>query len=130
MSEPLLLVLNRNFTLATTKGHVIEFKKGVPTNVPKAVYQEALSIGAQPPDGSEPAVDDDKKKDAAPQDPAERNPLILAAIEALIDRNEREDFTAAGSPTVDAVSKEVGFKVAAKEIAGQWQAYHEKKAQQ
>jgi hypothetical protein len=130
MSEPLLLVLNRNFTLATTKGHVIEFKKGVPTNVPKAVYQDALSIGAQPPDGSEPVVDDDKKKDAAPQDPAERNPLILAAIEALIDRNEREDFTAAGSPTVDAVSKEVGFKVAAKEIAGQWQAYHEKKAQQ
>jgi len=130
MSEPLLLVLNRNFTLATTKGHVIEFKKGVPTNVPKAVYQEALSIGAQPPDGSEPVVEDDRKKDAAPQDPAERNPLILAAIEAIIERNEREDFTAAGSPTVDAVSKEVGFKVSAREIAGQWQAYHEKKAQQ
>lgn len=130
MSEPLLLVLNRNFTLATTKGHVIEFKKGVPTNVPKAVYQEALSIGAQPPDGNEPVVEDDRKKDAAPQDPAERNPLILAAIEAIIERNEREDFTAAGSPTVDAVSKEVGFKVSAREIAGQWQAYHEKKAQQ
>ena len=130
MSEPLMLVLNRNFTLATIKGHVIAFEKGKPTAVPKAAYQDALAIGAQPPDGSAPAVDDDKKKDAAPQDPNERNPLILAAIEKLIDRNDREDFTAAGSPTVDAVSKEVGFKVASKEIAGQWQEYHDKKAVQ
>ena len=130
MSEPILLVLNRNYTLATTKGHVIAFEKGKPTSVPKIVYNEAIAIGAQPADGTDPDVLKDEKKSSAPQDPAERNPLILAAIEKLIDRNDREDFTAAGSPSVDAVTKEVGFKVSAKEIAGQWQEYHAQKAAQ
>ena len=128
MSEPILLVLNRNYTLATTKGHVIAFEKGKPVNVPRAAYNDAIAIGAQPADGGDPDVLKDEKQDTTPQDPAERNPLILAAIVKLIDRNDREDFTAAGSPSVDAVTKEVGFKVSAKEIAGQWQEYHEKKA--
>ena len=130
MKELPKLVLNRDYVLTTTKGHVIAFKKGEPTHVPAAVYQDAIAIGAQPADGSDPNVLEDKKDSKAPADPAERNPLILAAIEKIVAGNERKDFTAAGSPTVDAVSKEVGFKVSAREIAGQWQAYHENKAQQ
>lgn len=131
MKERPLLVLHRNYTLATTKGHVIEFKKGVKTYVPPAVYAEAIAIGAAPADGSDPAVlEDDRPKDSAPADPGERAPLILAAIKALVERNDREDFTAAGSPAVDAVTKAVGFKVQAKEIAVVWQAYHEEKAEQ
>ncbi len=128
MAEAVLLVLNRNFTLATTKGHVIQFVKGVPTAVPKSVYNDAIAIGAQPPDGTAPDIKDEEEKSDVPQDPAERNPLIYAAILKLVKRNERESFTAAGSPTVDAVSHELGFKVAAREIAGQWQAYHDAQA--
>ena len=123
-----LLVLNRNYVLTTTKGHSVAFKKGELTHVPPAVYQEALGIGAMPPDGEAPQVEDDSKKSAAPSDPAERGPLILAAIEKLVAANERDDFTAAGSPAVDAVAKLVGFKVQAKEVATVWQAYHEKVA--
>jgi hypothetical protein len=123
-----LLVLNRDFVLTTTKGHSVAFKKGEPTHVPPAIYQEALGIGAMPPDGEAPQVEDEGKKAQAPSDPAERGPLILAAIEKLVETNERDDFTAAGSPAVDAVTKLVGFKVQAKEVATVWQAYHEKVA--
>ena len=122
------LVLNRNFTLTTTKGHSIAFVKGVPTHVPPAIYQEALTIGAIPPDGEAPHVEDVVKTDNAPSDPAERAPLILDAIEKLVAENARDNFTAAGSPTVDAVSKLVGFKVQSKEIAPVWQSYHDKVA--
>ena len=123
-----LLVLNRNYVLTTTKGHSVAFEKGVPTHVPPAIYQEALAIGAIPPDGEDPHVEDVVKTDNAPSDPAERAPLILAVIEKLVAENARENFTAAGSPTVDAVTKAVGFKVQSKEIATVWQQYHDKQA--
>ena len=123
-----LLVLNRNYVLTTTKGHSVAFEKGVPTHVPPAIYQEALTIGAIPPDGEDPHVEDVVKTDNAPSDPAERAPLILGAIEKLVAENARENFTAAGSPTVDAVAKAVGFKVQSKEIATVWQQYHDKQA--
>ena len=123
-----LLVLNRNYVLTTTKGHSVAFEKGVPTHVPPAIYQEALTIGAIPPDGEDPHVEDVVKTDNAPSDPAERAPLILDAIEKLVAENARENFTAAGSPTVDAVAKAVGFKVQSKEIATVWQQYHDKQA--
>ena len=123
-----MLVLNRNYVLTTTKGHSVAFEKGVPTHVPPAIYQEALTIGAIPPDGEEPQVEDVVKTDNAPGDPAERAPLILAAIEKLVAENARDNFTAAGSPTVDAVTKAVGFKVQSKEIATVWQQYHDKQA--
>ena len=76
-----LLVLNRNYVLTTTKGHSVAFEKGKPTHVPPAVYQDALALGAIPPDGEDPQVEEVTKTDNAPADPAERAPLILAAIE-------------------------------------------------
>ena len=90
----------------------------------------AIAIGAQPADGSDPNVLEDKKDSKAPADPAERSPLILAAVEKIVAGNERKDFTAAGSPTVKAVERELGFDVDAREIAAVWQEYHEKKAAQ
>jgi hypothetical protein len=124
------LVLNRTYVLSTLKGHSVGFIKGVPTHVPPSVFAEAIAIGATPVDGSDPNILEDEAKDHAPADPADRNPLILAAIEKLVDRNERDDFTAAGSPTVSAVSAAVGFKVQAREIANVWQMYHDKLAAQ
>lgn len=124
------LTLNRDYVLTTTKGHVIAFKKGEPTHVPASCYQDALAIGAQPADGSDPNVLEDRKEGKAPADPAERSPLILAAIEKIVASNERKDFTAAGSPTVKAVERELGFDVDSREVATVWQEYHEKKAAQ
>jgi hypothetical protein len=123
-----MLVLNRNYTLTTTKGHSVAFVKGQPTHVPPAIYKEALAIGAMPPDGEEPMIEEDVRTDNAPSDPADRAVLILAAIEKLVAENARDNFTAAGSPTVGAVSGLVGFRVQAKEVATVWQQYHEKVA--
>ena len=124
------LTLNRDYVLTTIKGHAIAFKKGEPTHVPASCYQDAIAIGAQPADGSDPNVLEDKKDSKAPADPAERSLLILAAIEKIVAGNERKDFTAAGSPTVKAVERELGFDVDAREVAAVWQEYHEKKAAQ
>lgn len=124
------LTLNRDYTLTTDKGHVIKFEKDKPTHVPQIVYADAIAIGALPSDGSDANVIEEAQVSKAPVDPAERQPLILMAIEDIVARNEREDFTAAGSPTVEAVSKVVEFKVRATEIAQAWQAYHDKKAAQ
>lgn len=124
------LILNRNYTLNTTKGHSVAFVKDEPTFVPNVIYQEAIAIGAQPADGTDPDVLKDEAKDNTPSDPSDRAPLILAAIESITARNGREDFTAAGTPTAAAVSKEVGFKVQNKEIAPVMQQYHDAKAAQ
>lgn len=130
MSETPKLVLNRNYVLATTKGHSIAFEKGVPTHVPPSVYAEAIAIGATPDDGSDPNVLLEDTKKSYPTDPLERKPLITAALEKIVADNERTDFTAAGSPTVAAITREVGFNVSAAEIATAWQAYHDAKAAQ
>lgn len=130
MKELPKLTLNRDYVLATTKGHIIAFKKDKPTHVPASCFQDAIAIGAVPADGSDPNVLEDKQDSKAPADPAERSPLILAAIEKIVAGNERKDFTAAGSPTVKAVERELGFDVDAREIAAVWQEHHEKKAAQ
>jgi hypothetical protein len=119
------LVMNRNYVLNTRTGHSLEFKKGVPIHVPPIAYAAAMEAGAVPPDGEDVEVEE-KTEAHVPNDPAERNPLIAKAIIDLVAANNREDFTAAGSPTVDAVSKLVGFKVRATEIAQMWQAYNDK----
>jgi len=124
-----LLVLNRNHVLNTTKGHSVVFWKNVPTHVPPALYQDALAIGAVPADGSPPVVNEPAKTTKGPVDPAERTPLIFSAIERIVAENARENFTAAGHPSPDAVSRLVGFKVGAREIAPVWQSFNERIAE-
>ena len=121
-----MLVLNRNYVLTTTKGHAIAFEKGKPTQVPPSCYQDAIAIGAQPEDGSDPNVLEDPQTNTPPTDPAERSPLILAAIEKIVAANQRKDFTAAGMPHTKAVERETGFDVDAREVAAIWQERSEK----
>lgn len=122
------LVLNRNYVLTTTMGHSIEFKKGEPVHVPPVMYSAAIAIGAQPIDGSDPNVLPEEVVKKYPTDPAIRTGDILAAIEQLVAQNERKDFTAAGTPSVKAVEREVGYDVDAREVQAVWQQYNNKKA--
>lgn len=122
------LVLNRNYVMSTLFGHSIEFIKGVPTTVPKIVYQDALNIGAQPAEGETLDILPPDGDNDAPTDGAERAEKIMAAMLRMFEKNERDDFTSAGAPRVDAVSKAVGWKVHAKELQIVLQDYHNKKA--
>lgn len=119
------LILNRNYVLTTTKGHVIRFVKGEPTHVPPIVYQEAIAIGAQPDDDEAPDLLPDEKQAVVVHDITQRNALILGAIEKIVGGNSRMDFTAAGTPTVKAVERELGFDVDRAEVNRNWQQYNE-----
>lgn len=126
MSKPNLFTLNRNYVLTTTDGRSILFEKGVPTHVPPFMVKAAVAIGATPQEGE---VDfDEPAKKGAPTDPSERESAILDAVEKLATENERDAFTAAGTPKVKAVEKLVDFSVDAREVQKVWNEYQEKMA--
>jgi len=116
------LVLSRNFTLATKRGHMITFKKGQPTWVPPSCVHDAAAIGAEDingkvdPLGAEAGV-------VIPLSAAERNGQINAALSKLVARNEREDFTGSGAPNRAVLNNMLGFRVDKKELETLWGAH-------
>lgn len=122
-------VLNRNHTLRTTFGHIVNFVKGVPTYVPPIIAKEALLIGAEPCDGNL-GVEILEPETAPPPEPptgAEREKQVWMAFDRICERNERESFTAQGVPTQDSVEKVAGFKITRKEQQTFWQTYRDMK---
>lgn len=113
---------HRDHTLATTRGHVLDFKKGEKIWVPPECVRFVLEIGAVPEDAM---VDDEKK---APEDPQgdERKDSIRSAFELLVARNSREDFNATGVPTIAAVTDLAGFKVDKHELKALWAEFQAK----
>ena len=123
-SKKNLFTLGRDFVLTSVFGHSIRFVKGEETYVPPIVQPEAMSIGAAPVE----RVEEEVEVPPPVLTPEERAAKIFEAIEATFKANIREEFTAAGVPTVFAVGDRTGFKVAAKEIATELAKYHEKVA--
>jgi hypothetical protein len=121
-------ILNRNHTLSTTKGHIIQFKKGVATWVPPICEPDAAAIGAYPEDGSDVAVPEELDITKAPTDPTVREKLLLDLFGKLVATNQRHDFTAAGAPHVKAVERELKFKIDNKERDMVWQKYRDLEA--
>ena len=120
---PHMLVLNRNLVLRSTLGHSIGFKKGQPTHVPDALYNDAIALGAVHEDGSAPDLGDGGEVTTPPNTPVDataRAAALTDALELIAQANQRDDFTAAGVPAVDAVSRLLGWKVSAREIAEEW----------
>ncbi len=120
VKAPRKMTLNRNYTHTSLMGHSIKFVKGEPTVVPSLLYGEILALGGEFADGegaSAPVVHENSE----PVDPVERDARIDAAVEAIAERNDVDDFTAAGSPKADAATRETGFKVSAKDVAKSWQ---------
>lgn len=127
--KPNLMVLQRDYNLGSKTGLSIAFRAGVPVHVPPRVVPEAVAIGAVMADGTDPGVlQGERKVVQAPSDPAERAKQIKAAFEIVIEKNDREDFSAAGTPTAVAVSREVGFRVPDKEVKQVWAMVREEKA--
>lgn len=103
--------MQRDRVIATTMGHAIEFKKGVPTHVPPECWAIVQQHGAIP----EEDIPDPEVKALAPSDPIERKNAIKKAMTTIVARNQREDFTAAGLPHTKVVSMEVKFPIDSKE---------------
>lgn len=117
-------ILHRNRTLASKMGHSIEFKKGVPTHVPPECHEEALGMGAVP----ESELEDADQKDV-PLTDEEKSEKLVAAIEAMVGRNQRDDFTAAGLPHSKALAGIVGFPVDASQRDAAWAKFQAKEAE-
>lgn len=125
----MLMVLGRNHVLPTTKGHMIRFKKGEPVNVPAVCVSDAVAIGAQPADGQEiNLIPDPPPNRDGPMDQPVREKALTEALEQIIAMNARKDFTAAGLPSVEAMTRVAGFDVGAAERNVIWQRYCDMKA--
>lgn len=125
----MMMVLGRSYVLATTKGHAIRFIKGSPVYVPPNCVPDAVAIGAQAADGAEvDVIPQEVKTYEGPADPTVREKELLAAVQKIVDMNARKDFTAAGLPSTDAMTRVAGFDVGAAERNAAWQVYCNMKA--
>lgn len=107
-----IMKLNRDYTLGSTLGHRVRFGKNAETRVPDICIEEAIAIGAERVDGKDHFEELAKAKgEVQPMSPIARQEAVKAALETIVERNNRDDFTAAGNPTLKALAKETGFKV-------------------
>lgn len=120
--------LHRDYTVRSTNG-VISFKKDEPTAVPPELHREVIAIGAQLVEGSEVELIDAEKPAKYEPNILEREEELFAAFEIISERNDSNDFTGAGTPTVKAIERIVEFDVERKEITDTWAAWRIKKAE-
>jgi hypothetical protein len=122
------VVSSRNVTLATTKGHVVRFYKGIAKAIPKVILEDAMAIGVLPTDDK---YTQNESLDSILGDVAkgsERVRQIREVIEALVERNQRGDFAASGLPSLVVVSDALGYKVEQAEVSRVWAAIRAEKA--
>lgn len=110
-------MLPRNRTISSTCGISIEFKKGEFHLVPPAMYQEVIAAGGVP---EEEIPEDEQPKTNSPAVLEEREAAMMKAFEAIVTRNNREDFTAGGAPHNAVLSRELGWAVNVKERDSAW----------
>lgn len=119
-------VLQRNRTVATLRGHVIEFKKGEPTYVPPDCYNEVIAVGAVP---EEELAEPEAPAGGEPTDPVARRSALFDAFDAIVLRNNSSDFTAGGVPGAKAVTAVLGWSPDNKERTDAWNKYREEKGE-
>lgn len=122
------LVSNRNFTLRTTTGHIIKFVKDTPVDVPPSCVAHAMQVGCVPHDGVAPESPEEKAAAVIPVG-IHRIDAIVDAIEALVARNARADFTASGMPQVKSIEKILGYDIDSKERNECWVEYQQRLAE-
>lgn len=107
MAKMVEMMMGRDYTLRTTKGHTIRFKKMTPKMIPKSVESEAMRFGAFPTDADEKAAEQSKDEaDSQPKAPDEpRETRIRNAIAQMIEDNVREEWTANGRPKNEVLAK-------------------------
>jgi hypothetical protein len=124
------VVSNRTYTLATTKGHVVRFYKGIPKNVPNVILEDCMSVGILP-------TDDNDVPNAEERNPllphaavgSERVRQIREVVEALIERNQRGDFAASGLPSLVVLNEALGYKIEQSELGKVWHTIRQEQAE-
>lgn len=114
-------VSNRNITVGGTQGYAIEFKAGVPQEVPKRMWDDCMQRGILPEDD----LPDDAVVPAGtiPDDAAVVESRILDAFKTVSARQQRGDFTGTGHPSVAVISQLAGFPVDRKMMTPIWEKH-------
>lgn len=118
------MVCPRDFTLRSETGHVVRFEAGVPTAVPEVLVPLAMSRNILPVEDHE----DERPVFGMLNTSVTgtlRDALILQSIDALVSRNNYEEFTGGGSPKAAALAAETGLSVSAQEVSKYWDRYRE-----
>lgn len=102
-SKTVTVVTLQNRRMATTSGHVIQFKRNTPKEIPRSILPDAMAIGATPVEQSD--LPEQPEPDKVPETSDERRDAILEAIGLLHERQERGDFTANGLPQIDKIEE-------------------------
>lgn len=116
--------LNRNFTLNTTTGHTIEFKKNELAHVPPEAVGAAVAIGAVPETDAPETIHLSKE----PTNPAVRKAMLMAAMGQVVDSGGRDDFSGTGAPHQRAIAAIVGFSIDERERNALWDEFMQGKA--
>ena len=122
------MVMDRNYTVRSTLGHMITFRKGEPIPVPVIMVRSCGEYGARRVDGDDvfaPPPERPRQKQAV--DPSERLADVRGAIERIVERNNSHDFTSGGTPKTTAVTEEIGYKADFTEVKKAWQQFNEDK---
>lgn len=119
-NKTVMMKLNRNYTLRSTLGHMLTFKKDVPMPIPQIMVYACAQIGAERVDGKEVFVEPEAPK-SNPVDPGQRLNEVLAAFDGIVEKNDSRDFTASGIPKVSVMSKAVGYAIDRTEVMKAWE---------
>ena len=120
-----MMTMPRNWTVRTTSGPVIRFRKNEPVHVPNDGYviEECRKYGAEYVNAAEQVLpDEDAPVTNLPETPEERKKRIRALCREMIKRplEHRNHFTARNQPSAKYMSNALGFDVSAKEIDVIW----------
>ena len=102
------MICNRTCTLRTTFGSVV-FEKDVARLVAPQLVEAALGIGVLPVDSNEKLFEPEADPKEAP-DAGTRNAMITKAVEAIIAKNDPDEFTAGAAPKLVSIQKRTGLK--------------------
>ena len=116
---PVEMVLHYDHRVASLTGRVVVFKADEPRMVADEVVDECIAIGAKRTDGKPKAPPPKPQPNVQPSGVA-RADAIKETLAKLKLKNNANDFAGTGRPKVDAVSRDVGFKVDAQEVTKLW----------
>lgn len=119
---PLMISL-RKFRLASTTGHVIQFKPKEPVYVPDDAVPEAMAQGCVPANEEDVPFYEDMSRARVEFQGDIRRSLIITAIERVMDRNDHRDFTGGGVPRHKVLGDLLGFEVFESEVSPLYQQY-------
>lgn len=120
------MVSPRDFTLRTTRGHVIRFKANEPVTVADDVVSQALAVNIMPVEGGVEFDSPAGQRVSHKTMPGTlRDAVILRTIQELVKDNDATNFNAGGQPKLSVVNAATGVHLSGSELSKYWERYRE-----